>query len=511
MRRDVFIENDSGGFSVLAADAVDAMIEDARADDVRFAVAHKVLLLELYGDDSMPVRIVVDEPLRADEEAEWLARASWQIDTSDGRMIVMGGFDPDVLSWWKDESGGDGDGRGVAALSTAPGRWTVDVYAHVGSMNGRQILSESGEKPGAAFRRSHPGRPVPLWLARMLEFSGEEDPGFEELWQDVPSSIAAGRLAVDTDGADAIGFLVHFTRSADGPVSSLPEGGWFDRATNHRVPATFPLGLPSQVPDRELQSFRDRLLGRVAPEPERPIADRIVEIIEIWPGDPLKPVEGGAVGIPPNEIFLMHWMAALTADSPPRFELWVEPKGAWTPPASTADFAAISKGGSVTAIGPVPNSGGWHMWWTARAVAAALVGIPDGSTIDLAMAPRLEDDKDGDPMVGRALYSGKTRGGNWQIAEASPQVAHDTLDQAIAFTRDLATGGRLRVRRGPERDALEAAAAIYSPEDGSLLWDGDAVRLAEPDERMLLMLAAPVFRVRFADQWRADSVEPEDE
>ena len=114
-------------------------------------------------------------------------------------------------------------------------------------------------------------------------------------------------------------------------------------------------------------------------------------------------------------------------------------------------------------------------------------------------------------MVGRALYSGKTSDGNWQIAEASPQVAHDMLDQAIAFTRDLATGGRLRVRRGPERDALEAAAAIYSPEDGSLLWDGDAVRLAEPDERMLLMLAAPVFRVRFADQWRADSVEPEDE
>ena len=57
----------------------------------------KVLLLELYGDDSLPVRIVVDEPLTPDEEAQWLARASWRIDTSDGRMFVMGGFDPDVL------------------------------------------------------------------------------------------------------------------------------------------------------------------------------------------------------------------------------------------------------------------------------------------------------------------------------------------------------------------------------------------------------------------------------
>jgi hypothetical protein len=71
---------------------------------MRFVTGHKVLLLELYGDDSMPVRIVVDEPLTADEEAQWLARASWRIDTSDGRLLVMGGFDPDVLADWKDRN-----------------------------------------------------------------------------------------------------------------------------------------------------------------------------------------------------------------------------------------------------------------------------------------------------------------------------------------------------------------------------------------------------------------------
>ena len=80
MRRDVFIANDTGGLSVIAADAADAIIQDARADDLRFVSEHKALLLELYGDDSMPVRIVVDEPLRPDEEAQWLSRASWRID-----------------------------------------------------------------------------------------------------------------------------------------------------------------------------------------------------------------------------------------------------------------------------------------------------------------------------------------------------------------------------------------------------------------------------------------------
>ena len=80
------------------------------------------------GTATRPFQVVAEaegyEPLRADEEAQWLARASWRIDTTDGRMLAMGGFDPDVLSWWKEESGsGDTDGRGVAAFSTSPGGW----------------------------------------------------------------------------------------------------------------------------------------------------------------------------------------------------------------------------------------------------------------------------------------------------------------------------------------------------------------------------------------------------
>ena len=40
MRRDVFITNDSGGLSVIAADAVDAIIQDARTGDLRFVTEH---------------------------------------------------------------------------------------------------------------------------------------------------------------------------------------------------------------------------------------------------------------------------------------------------------------------------------------------------------------------------------------------------------------------------------------------------------------------------------------
>jgi len=507
MRRDVYIENDSGGFSVLAADAVEAIIDDQRSDDFQFVAGHKALLLELYGDDSLPVRIVVDEPLTADEEAQWLARASWRIDTSDGRMLVMGGFDPDVLSWWKD-AGADGDGRGIGAFSAAPGCWRVDIYAHVGSMNGRAILDEADERPGTAFRRSHPGRAFPLWLTHMLQFSGDDDPGFESLWKDVKGSIAAAELAVDTEGADPIGFLVHITPFAGDLVE--PESGWFDRDANARVPQVFPVGLPSAAPDPDLTSFRNDLLGRRPPEPERPIADRVVEIIEVWSGDPLKAVEGGAVAIAPNEIHFLHWMAALTADSPPRFEILVEAKGDWTPPAPTPDFAVVPKGRSMTALGPVANTGGWHAWWAARWVAAALVGIPEGSSIDVAMAPRLDYDADLDPAVGRALYSGTVKGGLFEITHASPRITRDTLASAVTFARDLAVDGRMTVRPGAEREAFDKAHKMFALVSGPVVWEGDVVRLAEPDERSLLMLADKVFRVRFGDQWPVD-VDEEDE
>src|SRR5262245_11988486 len=387
MRRDFFIQNDSGGFSVVAADAVDAIIEAGLANDMQFVSGYKALLLELYGDDSMPVRVVVDEPMRTDEEAQWLARASWRIDTAEGRLLVMGGFDPDVISGWKEETGGDKDGYGVGVVDVAPGSWRVDVYAHVGSMNGRVILSEADEKPGSAFRRSHGGRAFPLWLAKMLEFSGEDDPGHENLWKDVRASMTSGQLAVEFDGGDAIGFLVHLTPSP-GSIGDPPAGGWFDRDANARVPTTFPIGLKSDVPDPELRSFEDRLLDRKPPPEERPIATDVVEIIERWSGDPLRKIQGGEpIAIPPAEVYLLHWLAALCADSPPRFELWVESRNAWTAPAATPDFAVVSKNKATTAIGPVRNTGGWHVWWTSRWLAEALTPIADGSEIYLAMAP----------------------------------------------------------------------------------------------------------------------------
>jgi hypothetical protein len=470
---------------------------------------NKAMLIELYGDDSMLVRVVVDEPLTAEEEAQWLARYTWQIDATDGRILVMGGFDPDVLSWWKEDNDASGDGRGIGFVEAAPGKWRVDVYAHVGSMNGRAILGEeTDEKPGAAFRRSHGDRPFPLWLAKMLEFSGEDDPGHEDLWKDVKASMKTGNLAVDTEGGDAIGFLVHFTRSTK-PLGDPPEEVWIGRSENSRMPKTFPLGLRSEVPDPDLRHFYDRLLDITHPEPPRPPAEDFSDIIERWPGETLQRVEEGPVEVAIPELYLLHWMAGLTSDTTPRFEIWVEHKGAWTPPAATPDFGVKRKAATITAIGPVMSTGGWHTWWTSRAAAQALVAVPDGTTITLASAPDQTERTDPESTSGLGLYEGKVSGGKWQVSEASPRVSAKTLREALAFMHEL-LDNRFQVRKGPERKAFDAAVAMWVFEEDAIVWNGDVASLEEPDDRTLLMIGPSVFRTRFGDTWPFD-VEEDDE
>ncbi len=510
MRRDVYIDNDSGGFSVIAASAADAIIADDRSDDVQFAAAHQVLLQMLYGDDAMPVRIVVDEPLTAEEQAQWLACTSARIDTPDGRLLVMGGFDPWVLSTWKEEHGRDEDGHGVAVVQAAPGSWRVDLYAHAGSMNGRNVLSECGEAPGAFFRRCHPGRAFPVWLAKMLEYSGEDDPGYEELWSDVAASRDNGELEIDLSSASAIGMLVHVTR-LDGELPDRCDGGWYSYEEGNRVPEQFPLGLPAAVPDPDLEAFLDRLLRRPKPQQEIPVASELVSVLDAWTGDAPAPLAGGEVALPRAAAYLLYWMAGLTADSSPRYELRVTPNGSWTPPPSTPEYAVVARGDGSVAIGPPPNTGGWFTWWSVRDAMGAIVGLPDGSTLCLAIAPDPDESNRDDPAVGRALYRGVDHEGMWRISESSPAVAQETLRDALAFVREVVEHGRIAVGEGEERRVFDAAAEMSAIVLGAVVWEGDRARLAEPDERGHLMLAQPVFRARFGAHWPCDPIDTGDE
>jgi hypothetical protein len=339
----------------------------------------------------------------------------------------------------------------------------------------------------------------------MLDGNGDQDPGHEDEWDDVRASIESGELAVDTETASFIGFLVHVQKNSQSP-GEPPEGGWFPCDVNSRVPRTFPVGLTTDVADPDLQIFLDGLLGRNEEddEPPQPVT-KTVEIIEAWTGDPLAAIDDNspALSIAPADAFLLYWMAGLTSDSSPRFEYWITPKGQWNAPEATPDYGAIVKGDGV-ALRPSSEMGGWGLWQGARRASALLSTVPEGSSIDVAMAPHLRGDEDVDAAIGRAMYKGVIRNGRLELNEASPLIDRTTLAGALEFAGRLATREQILVRGDEERDVFDQNAMIYASGDDTLVWDGDAVRLAEPDFRTLVMLASPVFRMRFGEQWKCD-------
>ena len=230
-----------------------------------------------------------------------------------------------------------------------------------------------------------------------------------------------------------------------------------------------------------------------------------MSVVDAWSGDAPVPLAGGDCALAPGQAHLLYWMAGLCADSSPRYELRVVPGGPWSPPVSSPEVAVVARGDGSIALGPPLNTGGWFTWWSARQAAEGLAGLPDDSTLWLAVAP--DADGDGEPETGRALYRGTVRGGVWQIAEASPELALDTLVDALGFVREIALHHRIPVRGADERRAFDASAEASAIVLGAVVWDGDRARLADPDERGHLMLATPVFRTRFAAAWACDPVD----
>jgi len=493
MRRDVFLDNDSGGLSVLAGARVPEMIADARENDSAFMESRGALLLELYGDDSMPVRVVADEPLTAEEEAQWLGRVRWTIDAPDGRILVAGGFDPDVLADWLEKDGPEADGYGVAVVKVPPGTWRADLYAHVGSMNGRQLL---GDTPGAWFRRDHPDEPFPLWLVRVLRFSGEEDPGHAEEWKKPDERIRSGEITVDLETRGFVGFLLHLHKDETVPLSETPDGGWFSLDTGARTPDVCPTGLPSEVEDRELVSIARSILQEKAKEAPPPLATEPMRVFEGWPGEPLdalaRPVE-----LSVKLLIDAYLLSLLASDGAPAVEIRVEGAEGWTPAPPQHDWVALPHDGGFRA-GPPPNFGGWAMLEALVMAGQHLQDLPDGARLELGTRDLGPDDA----KVGRLWLAGTLHGGKWRITEASPRVEVATLEDALEFTNDMFLDDAVTVRDAEERAILtKMLEKLGFLLDGKPQWKGETLSLAKERERTKCMLAGPLFRHRYAAAW----------
>jgi hypothetical protein len=246
MRHDRFIINDSGGYSILSSAVLARVIEDQRENDRQFVDGHEVILQSLVGDDSFVARVVVDEPLTEQEQEEWISRVRCPLQVPCGKLLISGGFDPDVLA---DQAQDEAEFVHVPA-----GQYVVEVLTYLHTMNGRVLRDrwEKGALLGAWFRRDHPGRAFPSWVAAEMVRSPEEDPGHEDEWRRLADSVRAGELRIDLSPLSWVGIVVHLLPKGEGIGLSEPgPDGWFPEDAGLRHPSRCPLGVPTEVDDQE--------------------------------------------------------------------------------------------------------------------------------------------------------------------------------------------------------------------------------------------------------------------
>jgi hypothetical protein len=263
MRSDAFITNDSGAYSILSSSVLQKAIDDQRENDAAFVEGHEVILATLVGDDSFVVRVVVGEDLTAAEKEEWIARVVWPLKVPCGKLIVSGGYDPDVLNDFV--SSGREPGGFVARFDVPPGEYTIEILTYLNTMNGRVHRERWGDdgKLGAWFRKEHPDRAFPSWVAVELVREPEEDPGHEALWKDLAGSVKNGQLKIDLDPLSWVGVVLHLRpRNAGDELTEMSPDGFFADDEGLRRPERFPLGIPTTVNDQESRSWLRDILPK---------------------------------------------------------------------------------------------------------------------------------------------------------------------------------------------------------------------------------------------------------
>lgn len=229
-RDDLSVYNEATGFMVTSKglcgrdfSGVDS--EDTEWDD---AVKDGVFLpFELVQDDSFIIRVVLDEPLSAQEQDEWVGCTRHKLRVPDGKLTVVGGG-PEYL-WGEDMD------EFSRFLDVPPGDYLAEVYTYYQGVNGSYCLNEVEpiEPIGTYFRRTRPGEPFPLWLRNECAGDPDADPGSDEEWE----------ADYDAEQPAYVGFLLRLTPLGEVPEMAATEDGWFKAGQGARRPAACPLGV----------------------------------------------------------------------------------------------------------------------------------------------------------------------------------------------------------------------------------------------------------------------------
>jgi hypothetical protein len=497
--------------SLLSSSVVDRVVADRRGNDGQFVTAHQAVLGLLVGDDQFIARVVVDEPLSQAEQDEWIAHYRWALDVPCGRLLVCGGFDPDVIGWWRDGLHGR---KGVKEIAVPPGKYLVDVYTYLHSMNGRMILSEVlGEKLGEWFRKDHPGRAFPAWVAGELAMFPEYDPGHEDEWKALAGSVKGGKLAVETTPLDWVGFVVHLQPFDPKAALTEPEeGDWFGAGQGMRRPARFPLGLSSAAHDPE---YREALKALLPPKPAPPPPP--VEVFSHVGALSLVPITGGTVNVPAAAIARVYRLGWFTA-SFVHPELRLEGPGVQDLARYFADPAIPEVVGDALQVRFAGAAGVSILNRVKKIGAEPWSHVPAGTTLELATRELAQPDTSlGGPGFLRFRGTISVQGGEriWTIREAFPTVSAEALRRALALSAASESDHRLVLSN--EDEAKRVHDAFRTRSRGKIYpWiklerKGAELRLSQAEENTIQFIAQEGFRSMFSSVWPCQIEEVDEE
>jgi len=232
-RHDLDVYNEATGFMIASAGLCGSDYSETESGDEDWlrAIEEGVFLpFELVQDDPFIIRVVLDEPLSAQEEAEWVGRTRHKLQIPDGRLVVIGGG-PEYL-WGEDME------EYTRFLDVPPGTYLAEVYSYLQGVNGDYCLGEvePAEPIGSYFRRTRPSKPMPLWLRNECVDDPEADPGHDEEWEEVEADY-------ETEQPPYVHFLLRLSPLVDEPPLPALEDGWIAVGQGARRPEVCPLGL----------------------------------------------------------------------------------------------------------------------------------------------------------------------------------------------------------------------------------------------------------------------------
>jgi predicted DNA-binding WGR domain protein len=506
LRKDLYVYNEATGFAITSRRLGGRGI-DGGSDPWHTAVRNGDLIpIELTQDDPFFIRVVVGGELEPQESEEWVGRLDWKLRVPDGNLVVVGGAEYLMEEFDGEES--DYVSEYVRHVRIPRGEYRATVYMYFGGVNGHSCLTvaRDGDEPdplGEWFRRTRPNEKFPAWLHNDCVVDPDEDPGHEAEWKKAKK--------VNDPNENYVDFLLHLTPLASGEKVPMPvvaedggENGWFCQPFVCRVPERIPLGLPARDPEGLKKEREDDKTE------EKPLL-----VYEQTSRFAIAPLDR-SVEVPLAQLVRLYRLAWFChAWAMPHVRIAPPAGGGATLPAidATAEGVQVKSDAHAITIEFTPTGRQGGALRGLVAVAPALEGIPDGSTLHLEVANLDPDEMKKPRPMGLHRYEGTIKNDVLSITKAFPVSDAATLEAALALSAQVDTTDFI------DAGSEEIFAAVmkslkahpYFEDNRAVKRTATGIATKKPEPILLAVIASEVFHKTFKQQFPLFDYDVDDE